>query len=93
MNFESLIKARKALEQLWQEAMLKGRCWGPKKECNSYKGSNITLAIGNELITISQLPDGKLAIHEFVEGNDTLLGKRVKEIFDKEGIPFERGRD
>ena len=85
MNYDLLIKARKALEPLWRAAQLKGRCWGPKSDKNPYSTTNITFAIGKEMITISQ-GTGGLVIHEFQEANDTKLGRRVKELLKRAGL-------
>lgn len=88
MDFTPLIKARKAIGHLWKEALLKGRCWGPRREGNPYSRSNITLAVDGELVSISQEPDGTLVIHEFAKAKNTGLGNRVKEILSKEGLVF-----
>lgn len=92
MDFESLIKARRALDPLWKkEAWLKGRTWGRrrKNENNPYEGTNITLAIEKELVAISQGKNGRLKIHEFSKTQETSLGKRIREILRKEGLVLE----
>lgn len=89
MDFTSLIKARKALEPVWKRASLKGRCWGPKKKDNPYGATNITIAIGKELVSISQDPDGGLRIHEFSKTEGTLLGQEIREILQREGLPLK----
>ena len=86
MDFAPLIQARKVLAPLWKKAMLKGRCWGPRNGNNPYGASNITLAIGEELVSISQKPDGTLIIHEFAKAEETLLGTMVKEILRRQGL-------
>jgi hypothetical protein len=88
MDFEPLIEARKTLNPLWEFADLKGRCWGPKRKDNPYAFSNITLAIGNELITISMDGNKHLIIHEFRKTEGTALGERVKDILKEQGLPF-----
>lgn len=90
MDFTPLVRARQALNLLWEkEADLKGRCWGPKRENNPYSASNITIAIGTELVSISQDPDGSLRIHEFSRTEGTLLGERIREILQREGLSFK----
>jgi hypothetical protein len=96
MNFRTLTKARKILDSLWKKAWLRGRCcWGVKLEDknNPYLGPNITLAIGNELVSISQDPDGSLKIHEFSKTRDTDLGKKIKEVLTKESIKFKEEKE
>ncbi len=88
MDFGPLIKARKALESLWKSADLKGRCWGPKHNNNPYAFSNITIAVGNELVTISMDRNGRLVIHEFRKTEGTDLGERVREIIKKQELPL-----
>lgn len=88
MNYEPMIRARKALSGLWKGAWLKGRCWGPKREDNPYGATNITLAIGKELVSISQ-KGNKLIIHEFSKTNNTSLGRKIREIFKKEELIFD----
>ena len=94
MNFTSLIKAKKVLNPLWKRAWLKGRCWGTKTEHgleNPYFGSNITLAINNELVSISQDPDSSLRIHEFSKTEETALGKAIKDILKKNNLKIKGG--
>lgn len=89
MNFASLIKARKVLDPLWKKSQLRGRTWGLIREDNPYSATNITMVIGNELVSVSQDPDGSLRIHEFKRTTDTLFGNTVKEIFKKENLKFK----
>ncbi|MBU4223985.1 hypothetical protein KJ934_02075 [Patescibacteria group bacterium] len=84
------VKARKILEPLWNKADLKGRCWGPKRADNDYKGTNITILNGEELVTVSQGDNGGLRIHEFLKTENTLLGIKVREIFETEGLIEEK---
>jgi hypothetical protein len=83
------VLARKALDVLWNEADLRGRCWGLKKAGNNpYAKTNITVCIGNELVSISrsQKGDKKLIVHEFTKSEGTKLGNRVRDILEKEGL-------
>jgi hypothetical protein len=91
MDFKSLIKAREVLSPLWdfKKAWLRGRLWGRGKKDNPYRASNITIAIGKELVSISQGPDGKLRIHEFSKTENTSLGKDIRKILEKAGLSFE----
>jgi len=98
MDFKLLIAARKALDDLWKSADLRGRCWGSKRKENPhwepsqienpYASSNITLAVGDELVTISMSEHGRLRIHEFRKVKGTVLGKKIKTIFEREGLIF-----
>ncbi len=54
MDYDLIVKARKALQLLWERADLKGRCWGPKREDNPYSATNITFAVKDELVSVSQ---------------------------------------
>jgi len=76
------VEARKLLNELWEKAWLRGRCWGIKKvvKNNPYGGTNTTIAIGDELVSVSLGKDGKLIIHEFVKTQNTKLGNEVKKI-------------
>ncbi len=85
-----MVQARKALDSLWkEEAQLKGRCWGPKGKDNPFSATNITIAIGTELVSISQTDDGQLRIHEFSKTENTSLGERVRKILQEEGLVVE----
>ena len=64
------------------EAWLRGRTWGMAKfndGNNPYKGTNITIAIGDELISICQ-PRKKLVVHQFKRVRSTALGRRVRKL-------------
>lgn len=88
MDYDLIIRARKALNSLWVIALLKGRCWGPKRYDNPYSATNITFVVGGELVSISQR-EGTLVVHEFCQAKNTRLGKTVREILRREGIPLE----
>lgn len=85
---DTLVLARKALESLWGVADLKGRCWGPKREGNAFALSNITLAAGDEMVTISKNSKGELVIHEFERVGGTILGKRIRDSLG--GLPIAK---
>lgn len=86
MNFASLIKARKVLDFLWKKSQLKGRCWGPTDSKNPFSGSNITIAVGDELVSIIQNPDDSLKIHEFRRSDNTELGNIVEKNLKEAGL-------
>jgi hypothetical protein len=88
---DTLVEARKALDILWTSVLLRGRCWGLRKDNNIFAGSNITMAIGEELVSISQLPNGTLRIHEFARKERTSLGGKVREILSEKGLSVETG--
>ena len=71
------VLARKVLDELWREADLRGRCWGLRKFANYFAGTNITIAVGSELVSVSRKGD-ELVIHEFVRSPDTALGRKVR---------------
>ncbi len=80
-SIDHSVIARKVLDDLWKEAHLKGRCWGPRKKGNPYAATNITIAIGNELVSISY--NGELKIHEFVLAKNTSLGRKIRKLLRK----------
>jgi len=87
---DPVVLARAALEDMWERVVqLKGRCWGPSKEDNPYKGSNITMAIGDELVSVCQGDDGRIRIHQFSKTDTTSLGAQVKEVFEQAGLLVE----
>jgi hypothetical protein len=80
---DKMVLARKALDSLWGKADLRGRCWGLKKTGdNPYAKTNITICIGNELVSVSrsQTGDKGLIIHEFVKSKNTGLGEMIGKI-------------
>ncbi|MDD5431060.1 MAG: hypothetical protein PHP03_02440 [Candidatus Pacebacteria bacterium] len=85
------VEARKVLDGIWKdEAQLKGRCWGPKKNGNLYGGTNITIAVGNELVSVSEDGKGSLKIHEFVRSGSTALGGKIKNLLAKNGLAIKQ---
>ncbi len=90
MNFEPLIKARKLLDTFWKSSLLKGRCWGPIRRDNPFSGSNIIMSDGESLVSVSQLPDGSLRIHEFCKTiGGTLFGAEVRKTLGEAGISIQ----
>jgi len=88
---DPMVLARKALSGFWENALLRGRCWGRKKDGqNPFCGSNITLAVHNEAVSISLNPKGKLVIHEFkrVKVGTTLFGREIKAALLKKNLPI-----
>lgn len=91
-----LVNARAILADLFEnKAWAQGRIWGRKKrgpvdEGNPYKGSNITMIIDEELVSISADANGVLIIHEFVQKENTVLGRMVKTRLERAGLPFKR---
>jgi hypothetical protein len=86
------VKARKALDLLWAKAHMKGRTWGPKgkkKNPSPYAGTNILLAKGNELASVSLDKNTKrLIIHQFIAVEDTALGKQIKRALVRAKLYF-----
>ena len=75
------VQARLAVDSIWKDSDLKGRCWGPRGSGSgsSYAGTNITLAIGDELVTISHnRKTDALIVHEFKRIPRTKLGNYLK---------------
>jgi hypothetical protein len=91
VDYDLIILARKALQPLWEKASLKGRCWGPKRTNNPYSASNITFAVGEELVSISQ-KEGSLLIHEFSASKGTILGSRVRKMLRDANLMAEEGK-
>ena len=83
--FDPTVEARKILDKIWLQAQLRGRCWG-KGKVNPYKGTNITIASGNELVTISMNGEKELVLHQFKLAQKTKLGDEVLEILRKAGL-------
>ena len=76
------VKARQALIPLWEECHklgMRGRPWGIKSPTNLLGGTNTVLAIGDELVSVSE-KDGRLVIHEFRRKSGTQLGDKVRKI-------------
>ena len=91
MDFASLITARRVLDSLWKKSLLRGsRCWGPKREDNPFSASNIIIATGSELISVSQNENGELRIHEFSKTENTSLGKEARAVLQSQGLSFEK---
>lgn len=89
---EVSVAARKALDHIWDLALLVGRCWGragrgkSKNEGNPFQGTNITLADDQDLVTVSFTENGEAVVHEFIAAKKTPLGDRVREALAKAGI-------
>lgn len=94
-EFDALIAARKILDAFWNASLLRGRCWGPRKNGNPFRASNITFTSGpdsekTELVSVLELPDGSLRIHEFVLAKGTKLGALVRQRLEANGLTLER---
>lgn len=83
--------ARKLVDELWQKSDLRGRCWGLAKPRNRYRATNITIAIGPELVSISLGKNGQLRVHQFRRVKETTLGHRVKKSLQQGGSFVEKG--
>ncbi|MBU1102436.1 hypothetical protein KJ853_02155 [Patescibacteria group bacterium] len=86
--------AREALEEIWQDAELRGRAWGRKKKDgghNPFYGSHILVARGDELVILSS-KDGKrygeVVIHQFKKVPATFLWQEIKNTLLKKNIPL-----
>lgn len=82
------VQASAALRHIWNDsADLIGRTWGRKKDgrVNPFFGTNITLAIGDELVSVCE-KDGKLIIHEFKKSASTKLGEEIKKVLAEAGL-------
>ncbi len=76
---DPLVEVKRVLSSLWEEADLRGRPWGLKKEGdNPFYGSNVLIVIGDELVTVSK-PRGEneIRIHQFRRVKQTSLGEEV----------------
>lgn len=75
------VLASAALRHIWDgRADLIGRTWGRKKKEreNPFFGTNITLAVEDELVSICE-KNGQLIIHQFKRADDTKLGEEIKK--------------
>ncbi len=92
---DNLPDAREALDSIWETASLKGRCWGIRKKgnysANPYSASNITVANDKgELVSVSQLLDGTLVVHQFVRViGGTKLGNEVIKALKEADLPVK----
>lgn len=78
------------LDDLWKRVLLKGRCWGPRTPNNPFRASNITMGEETELVSVSQLPDGTLVVHEFCKAlGGTKLGNEVRKKLKDAGLPVQ----
>lgn len=86
------VLARFAVDSIWKSSDLKGRCWGPKgsKQSSPYAGTNITLAINDELITVCfNRETGKLILHEFKRVRRTKLGRKIRQLLQGKKLPLQ----
>jgi hypothetical protein len=87
------VAARKALENFWRQAKLKGRTWGKKEPHNDFGGTNITfLTPPGTLISVSAEEDRTLIIHEFVLTQNTTVGNGVRSVLETAGLRVKKGR-
>jgi len=97
-EFDALVAARKVLDNLWKASFLRGRCWGPRRPDNPFRASNITFTSGSddkgqvELVSVNELPDGTLRIHEFVATKGTALGEYVRRHLEAAKLRVETNR-
>ena len=73
---------RQALDRLWKEGYIRGRCWGPKDEDNPFSGNNIVIATGNELVLVSETGE----VREFFSIKGTSLGRKVRKLLKEKGL-------
>jgi hypothetical protein len=86
------VLARFAVDAIWKSSDLKGRCWGPKgsKRPSPYAGTNITLAIKDELITVCLNKEtGALILHEFKRVKRTKLGRKIRQLLQGKKLPLQ----
>jgi hypothetical protein len=68
---------------------LRGRTWGPARNNNPFRRSNIIIALGTEVVSIVQDESGKLIINQMIKTENTSLGEEVKKILAIENIKFQ----
>lgn len=83
---DPMVITRKILTSIWAKAQLRGRCWGRGGKNNPFNGTNITLAIGKELITISMNREKQLIMHQFKLVEQTKLGDKISKILQEDGL-------
>jgi hypothetical protein len=79
---------RKILDQFWQDASAKGRCWGiTDKGKNPLAGSHIVLFFENEIVTIFQDRRSKIIkLKSYREVKISKLGKKIQEHLKKKDV-------
>ena len=81
------VLARKALDNIWKTSHMKGRTWGPKKKKGLFRGTNILIAVGSELVSVClEKETGRLIVHQFVLVQKTKLGGQVRRTLEKVGL-------
>ncbi len=71
-------RKKEVLKSLWDKSYLRGTCWSRKGAGNIIGGSNLVLAVGDELVSVAE--EGMGGILEFRKAENTVLGKEVKEL-------------
>jgi hypothetical protein len=83
-------KARKAIEKIWNKAELKGRPWSKMSTKSPFVGTNILVASGDELVSISyDYENDSLLIHEY-QKSKTQLGEEIRASLEKEKLRYSR---
>jgi hypothetical protein len=85
MNHSLIERARRILQPLWDEAQLRGRCWGPKSVKNPHSATNLIICVDKELISVPQRGEG-MVVHEFKRTSGTKLGLRARKLLQQGGI-------
>lgn len=82
------VLARKVLDVLWKSADLQGRPYGLRRNNpgNPFAGTNILIAIGDELVSVSCPNGDELIANEFVRTKNTKLGRRIKRKLRSHGL-------
>ena len=90
------VRARKAVDVLWNACKSRGRCWGRKRKGgNCFQGTNIVIIEDTEVVILSHGCGKSIRIHEFQRANlKTDLGEKVRRLLlDAEvAIQLQRGR-
>ena len=81
------VLARKAMDKIWNSSHMKGRTWGPKGKKGLFRGTNILVARGKELVSVClDKKTRRLIVHQFVLAEKTKLGAQVKRTLTKAGL-------
>ena len=86
------VKARNAIDSLWQKALTKARSWGTKRDGdNPFFRTNIMYSCqeGKNIVIITFTEDGEAVIHEYGRVIGTDLGRETKTLLREKGIPVK----
>lgn len=81
-----------ALNNLFERmGWIKGYAWGHIKKTNCFSGDSVIIGSGGELVVVSHIREGEIAIHEFVLRDKNkyplfLFGDEVRKELEQNGF-------